>query len=283
MLSEYKPLSIKINHKLHTIDQAWIMGIVNTGMDSFYDGGKYHTIDAALQLCEKHITEGAKIIDIGGQSSKPGVQFASTETEIAATAPVIEAIKKRFPDTIVSIDTFRSEVAYAAINAGVDIINDISAGDDDPQMLDLVAQHQMTYIAMHKKGVSSTMQEHPQYENVSQAVFDYFKNKTEQFKEKGIENYILDPGFGFGKTLEHNYQLFNHWPKLMAFNAPVLIGVSRKSMVYKLLETTADHALNGSSVLHSLALLQGAHILRVHDVAPAQECLKLIQQLRNTV
>ncbi|MEN9344958.1 MAG: dihydropteroate synthase [Bacteroidota bacterium] len=283
MLSEYKPLSIKINHKLHTIDQAWIMGIVNTGMDSFYDGGKYHTIDAALQLCEKHITEGAKIIDIGGQSSKPGVQFASTETEIAATAPVIEAIKKRFPNTIVSIDTFRSEVAYAAINAGVDIINDISAGDDDPQMLDLVAQHQMTYIAMHKKGVSSTMQEHPQYENVSQAVFDYFKNKTEQFKEKGIDNYILDPGFGFGKTLEHNYQLFNHWPKLMAFNAPVLIGVSRKSMVYKLLETTADHALNGSSVLHSLALLQGAHILRVHDVAPAQECLKLIQQLRNTV
>jgi dihydropteroate synthase len=283
MLSEYKPLSIKINHKLHTIDQAWIMGIVNTGMDSFYDGGKYHTIDAALQLCEKHITEGAKIIDIGGQSSKPGVQFASTETEIAATAPVIEAIKKRFPDTIVCIDTFRSEVAYAAINAGVDIINDISAGDDDPQMLDLVAQHQMTYIAMHKKGVSSTMQEHPQYENVSQAVFDYFKNKTEQFKEKGIDNYILDPGFGFGKTLEHNYQLFNHWPKLMAFNAPVLIGVSRKSMVYKLLETTAEHALNGSSVLHSLALLQGAHILRVHDVAPAQECLKLIQQLRNTV
>ncbi|MEN9738860.1 MAG: dihydropteroate synthase [Bacteroidota bacterium] len=283
MLSEYKPLSIKINHKLHTIDQAWIMGIVNTGMDSFYDGGKYHTIDAALQLCEKHITEGAKIIDIGGQSSKPGVQFASTETEIAATAPVIEAIKKRFPNTIVSIDTFRSEVAYAAINAGVDIINDISAGDDDPQMLDLVAQHQMTYIAMHKKGVSSTMQEHPQYENVSQAVFDYFKNKTEQFKEKGIDNYILDPGFGFGKTLEHNYQLFNHWPKLMAFNAPVLIGVSRKSMVYKLLETTAEHALNGSSVLHSLALLQGAHILRVHDVAPAQECLKLIQQLRNTV
>ena len=283
MLSEYKPLSIKINHKLHTIDQAWIMGIVNTGMDSFYDGGKYHTIDAALQLCEKHITEGAKIIDIGGQSSKPGVQFASTETEIAATAPVIEAIKKRFPNTIVSIDTFRSEVAYAAINAGVDIINDISAGDDDPQMLDLVAQHQMTYIAMHKKGVSSTMQEHPQYENVSQAVFDYFKNKTEQFKEKGIDNYILDPGFGFGKTLEHNYQLFNHWPKLMAFNAPVLIGVSRKSMVYKLLETTAEHALNGSSVLHSIALLQGAHILRVHDVAPAQECLKLIQQLRNTV
>jgi dihydropteroate synthase len=283
MLSEYKPLSIKINHKLHTIDQAWIMGIVNTGMDSFYDGGKYHTIDAALQLCEKHITEGAKIIDIGGQSSKPGVQFASTETEIAATAPVIESIKKRFPDTIVSIDTFRSEVAYAAINAGVDIINDISAGDDDPQMLDLVAQHQMTYIAMHKKGVSSTMQEQPQYDNVSQAVFDYFKNKTEQFKEKGIDNYILDPGFGFGKTLEHNYQLFNHWPKLMAFNAPVLIGVSRKSLVYKLLETTADHALNGSSVLHSLALLQGAHILRVHDVAPAQECLKLIQQLRNTV
>lgn len=283
MLSEYKPLSIKINHKLHTIDQAWIMGIVNTGMDSFYDGGKYHTIDAALQLCEKHITEGAKIIDIGGQSSKPGVQFASTETEITATAPVIEAIKKRFPNTIVSIDTFRSEVAYAAINAGVDIINDISAGDDDPQMLDLVAQHQMTYIAMHKKGVSSTMQEHPQYENVSQAVFDYFKNKTEQFKEKGIDNYILDPGFGFGKTLEHNYQLFNHWPKLMAFNAPVLIGVSRKSMVYKLLETTVEHALNGSSVLHSIALLQGAHILRVHDVAPAQECLKLIQQLRNTV
>jgi dihydropteroate synthase len=283
MLSEYKPLSIKINHKLHTIDQAWIMGIVNTGMDSFYDGGKYHTIDAALQLCEKHITEGAKIIDIGGQSSKPGVQFASTETEITATAPVIEAIKKRFPNTIVSIDTFRSEVAYAAINAGVDIINDISAGDDDPQMLDLVAQHQMTYIAMHKKGVSSTMQEHPQYENVSQAVFDYFKNKTEQFKEKGIDNYILDPGFGFGKTLEHNYQLFNHWPKLMAFNAPVLIGLSRKSMVYKLLETTAEHALNGSSVLHSIALLQGAHILRVHDVAPAQECLKLIQQLRNTV
>jgi dihydropteroate synthase len=283
MLSEYKPLSIKINHKLHTIDQAWIMGIVNTGMDSFYDGGKYHTIDAALRLCEKHITEGAKIIDIGGQSSKPGVQFASTETEIAATAPVIEAIKKRFPNTIISIDTFRSEVAYEAINAGVDIINDISAGDDDPQMLDIVAQHQMTYIAMHKKGVSSTMQEHPHYNNVSQDVFEYFKTKTELFKEKGIENYILDPGFGFGKTLEHNYQLFNHWPKLMAFNVPILIGVSRKSMVYKLLGTTAEQALNGSTALHSIALLQGAHILRVHDVAPAQECLKLIQHLKNTV
>ena len=150
-------------------------------------------------------------------------------------------------------------------------------------MLDLVAQHEMTYIAMHKKGVSSTMQEHPQYDNVSQDVFEYFKTKTEQFKEKGIENYILDPGFGFGKTLEHNYQLFNHWPKLLAFNVPVLIGVSRKSMVYKLLGTTAEQALNGTTVLHSIALLQGAHILRVHDVAPAQECLKLIQHLKNTV
>jgi dihydropteroate synthase len=278
MLSEYKPLSIKINHKLHTIDQAWLMGIVNTGMDSFYDGGKYHTIDAALKLSEQHLTEGAKILDIGGQSSKPGVEFSNPQTEIAATAPIIEAIKKRFPDTLLSIDTFRAEVANAAINAGVDI----SAGDDDPEMLALVAKHQMAYIAMHKKGISSTMQEQPHYDNVNQEVFDYFKNKTEQFQVQGIHNYIIDPGFGFGKTLEHNYQLFNHWPKLMAFNAPILIGVSRKSMVYKLLETDANNALNGSTALHCIALLQGAHILRVHDVAPAMDCLKLIQQLRNT-
>ena len=283
MLSEYKPLSIKINHNLHTIDQPWLMGIVNTGLDSFYDGGKYHTIDKALHLCDIHLTQGAQIIDIGGQSSKPGLEFMSTAAEIQATAPIIAAIKKRFPTTLLSIDTFRAEVAQAAIESGVDMINDISAGDDDPAMLALVAKHQMAYIAMHKKGIPKTMQLHAHYEDVSQEVFDYFEQKSNLFKSMGIDQFIIDPGFGFGKTLEHNYALLNHWPKLMSFNVPVLIGLSRKSMVYKLLNTDAEHALNGSTALHTFALLQGAHILRVHDVGPAKECIQLVQQLRNSI
>ena len=283
MLSEYKPLSIKINHNLHTIDQPWLMGIVNTGLDSFYDGGKYHTIDKALQLCDIHLTQGAQIIDIGGQSSKPGIEFMSPEAEIKATAPIIAAIKKRFPNTLLSIDTFRAEVAHAAIESGIDIINDISAGDDDPEMLALVAKHQMAYIAMHKKGIPKTMQLHAHYEDVSQEVFNYFEEKSQIFKSMGIDQFIIDPGFGFGKTLEHNYELLKHWPKLMSFNVPVLIGLSRKSMVYKLLNTDAEHALNGSTALHTFALLQGAHILRVHDVGPAKECIQLVQQLRNSI
>jgi dihydropteroate synthase len=279
MFTHFKSYSLKIKGQPYPIDRPKVMGILNTTHDSFFDGGKYHTTDSALYRVEVMLNEGADMIDIGGQSSRPGADMISEQAEIDRTVPVIAAIAKRFPDAVLSIDTFRAEVARQAVEVGVHIINDISAGEDDEKMLKTVSELQVPYIAMHKQGSTKTMQVDPQYTDVSHDILNYFTKKTELFKSMGIEDIILDPGFGFGKTLEHNYRLMHDLPLFHTFNRPILVGVSRKSMVCKLLKVNPENALNGSTVLHTVALLQGAHIIRVHDVKEAVEAVKIVGQL----
>ena len=256
------------------------MGILNTTSDSFFDGGKYHTIDSALERCEEMLTEGADIIDIGGQSTRPGAELISLEEELKRTIPVIEAIRRRFPQTIISIDTFNAKVAKAAVLAGAQIINDVSAGDDDIDMIPTVAECQVPFIAMHKKGKPSTMQMQPEYEDVLSEVKDYFRNKIEVLQSAGIHDIIIDPGFGFGKTMEHNYSIMKQLVDFHEFQKPLLIGISRKTMIWKLLKTNPEGALNGTTALNTIALMAGAHIIRVHDVKEAVECRSIVDALR---
>lgn len=279
MFAEYKPYSLKIKNKPYSIDRPKIMGILNTTDDSFFDGGKYHTIDAALFRCETLLHEGADWIDIGGQSTRPGAEIITENEEIRRTAPVIDAIVKRFPDSIISIDTFRSVVARHAIQAGADIINDVSAGDDDPLMLTTVSRLDVPYIAMHKKGQPKDMQIKPEYRDVLTEIQSYFQSKAEIFHTHQIKDVIIDPGFGFGKTIQHNYHLLKHLDVFHALNFPILVGLSRKSMIWKLLSSSPEQALNGSTACHILALAKGAHILRVHDVKEAKDCVKIAEEM----
>ena len=279
MFAEYKPYSLKIKNINYSITRPQVMGILNTTDDSFYDGGKYHTIDKALLRCEDMLHEGADIIDIGGQSTRPGADSITENEEIRRTAPVIDAIIKRFPDCIISIDTFRSAVANHAVRAGAAIVNDVSAGDDDEEMIRMVSRLQVPYIAMHKKGLPKTMQDQPHYEDVLLEVKLYLDNKLRLYRDAGIEDIVLDPGFGFGKTLDNNYHLLKHLDVFHTLNCPILVGVSRKSMVWKLLATEPSKALNGSTALHMLALAKGAHFLRVHDVKEAVDCVKIAEEM----
>lgn len=279
MFAEYKPYSLKIKNINYSITRPQVMGILNTTDDSFYDGGKYHTIDKALLRCEDMLHEGADIIDIGGQSTRPGADSITENEEIRRTAPVIDAIIKRFPDCIISIDTFRSAVANHAVRAGAAIVNDVSAGDDDEEMIRMVSRLQVPYIAMHKKGLPKTMQDQPHYEDVLLEVKLYLENKLRLYRDAGIEDIVLDPGFGFGKTLDNNYHLLKHLDVFHTLNCPILVGVSRKSMVWKLLATEPSKALNGSTALHMLALAKGAHFLRVHDVKEAVDCVKIAEEM----
>ena len=279
MFAEYKPYSLKIKNINYSITRPQVMGILNTTDDSFYDGGKYHTIDKALFRCEDILHEGADIIDIGGQSTRPGADSITENEEIRRTAPVIDAIIKRFPDCIISIDTFRSAVANHAVRAGAAIVNDVSAGDDDEEMIRMVSRLQVPYIAMHKKGLPKTMQDQPHYEDVLHEVKLCLENKLRLYRDAGIEDIVLDPGFGFGKTLDNNYHLLKHLDVFHTLNCPILVGVSRKSMVWKLLATEPSKALNGSTALHMLALAKGAHFLRVHDVKEAVDCVKIAEEM----
>lgn len=279
MFAEYKPYSLKIKNINYSITRPQVMGILNTTDDSFYDGGKYHTIDKALFRCEDMLHEGADIIDIGGQSTRPGADSITENEEIRRTAPVIDAIIKRFPDCIISIDTFRSAVANHAVRAGAAIVNDVSAGDDDEEMIRMVSRLQVPYIAMHKKGLPKTMQDQPHYEDVLHEVKLYLENKLRLYRDAGIEDIVLDPGFGFGKTLDNNYHLLKHLDVFHTLNCPILVGVSRKSMVWKLLATEPSKALNGSTAIHMLALAKGAHFLRVHDIKEAVDCVKIAEEM----
>lgn len=256
------------------------MGILNTTSDSFFDGGKYHTIDSALKRCEQMVTEGADIIDIGGQSTRPGAEMISADEELERTIPVIAAIKKRLPDVLLSIDTFRASIARAAVMEGVHIVNDVSAGDDDEAMIPTVAAAQVPFIAMHKKGLPATMQNQPEYENVVEEVALYFREKLLHLEQAGIRDILLDPGFGFGKTMAHNYQLMREMATFHKFQRPLLIGISRKTMIWKLLKTNPEGALNGTTALNTIALMAGAHIIRVHDVKEAVESRSIVEALR---
>jgi len=265
--------------RLLTIDAPIVMGIINTTPDSFYEGSRKNNLDAALQQAEKMIGEGATILDIGAQSTRPGNDIVGPEEEINRLHAITEAIAKRFPDTLISVDTYYSQVATAAANMGASIINDISGGHFDPDMLATVASLKMPYVCMHVQGDAQTMHQVPVYNNVVTDVMDYFIQRIEQCNKAGIADLILDPGFGFSKTPEQNFQLIRSTSSFVALRKPILIGVSRKSTIYKTLGITAQDALNGTTVLHTAALLGGAHIVRVHDVKEAMEAIRLTRYL----
>lgn len=269
--------TIKAGDRILSLDTPLIMGILNVTSDSFFDGGWYSDADKAIERCGQMLREGATIIDLGANSSRPGSVPVGADREWMLLEPVIRGIRGAFPDAVLSVDTFESRVAAQALNLGVHIINDISAGEDDPHMLDVISGSNALYVAMHKKGATMEMQKNPTYENVLEEVHNYFVSRLRIFRSKGIEELIIDPGFGFGKTVEHNYTLLRNLDSFISiFQLPVLVGVSRKSMINKVLGTTPENALNGSSVLHTLALLKGASILRVHDVKEAVECVRLV-------
>jgi dihydropteroate synthase len=257
-----------------------IMGILNLTPDSFFDGGNYNKVDAALAQCEKMIKEGVDFIDVGAYSSKPGTEEVSEEEELKRLLPTFEKLKFEFPQTLFSIDTFRSKVAAQTIDRGAALINDISAGALDPEMLTTIGKHQVPFIAMHMQGRPETMQLQPVYTNVVDEVVFFFSKKIKEAQTAGINDIIIDPGFGFGKTKKHNFELLKQLETFQCFDVPVLAGVSRKSMIYKTLNIKAETALNGTTVLHTLALSKKAQILRVHDVKEAKECINLLEVLQ---
>lgn len=272
-----------INCKGQLIDLARpkVMGILNVTPDSFYDGGKYKSDSAVLAQVEKMLSEGATFIDVGAYSSRPGASHISEEEELKRIVKMVERILEKFPEALLSIDTFRSKVATACLQAGAAIINDISAGNLDGNMLDTIAKFQVPYIMMHMRGTPQTMPEETHYDNVTKEVCLYFSKKIALARAKKLNDIIIDPGFGFSKTLPQNYSLLSHLELLHSLRAPLLVGISRKSMVYKLLGTDPENALNGTTALHTVALLKGAQILRAHDVKEAMECIKIIAEIKN--
>lgn len=267
--------------RLLDISKPVVMGILNATPDSFYNKGKDSNLDSLLRNAEKMLTEGAAILDIGGASTKPGAELIAASEELKRVIPVIEAIAKRFPQAWLSVDTYHSSVATEAIQAGASIINDVSSGSIDAQMLQTVAALKVPYIAMHMKGIPKTMQHNPQYGNATLEVLQYLQNTCNNCKQAGITDIIIDPGFGFGKTLEHNYELLANMHTLRMLGKPILAGISRKGMIWRALNSSPEEALNGTTALNMVALQQGANILRVHDVKEAVEVVKLFLLLTN--
>jgi dihydropteroate synthase len=271
--------SINCGGKLLTFEKPLVMGILNLTPDSFYDGGSHADMDGILHHTHRMIYEGADIIDIGAVSTKPGAADVSFEEEHDRLIPVLENIKKEFPEAIISVDTYRSRIARIAVDKGAHIINDISAGDFDKDMFRVISELKVPYIIMHMKGTPSTMQQNPVYNDVVEEVCSYFVEKVTALKKLAANDIIIDPGFGFGKTVEHNYELLNNLEYFSIFDLPILVGISRKSMINKVLHITPDEALNGTTVLNTIALMKGANLLRVHDVKEAVEAVKLVGTL----
>jgi len=251
------------------------MGILNVTPDSFYDGGRYDSETTILHQTEQMMNHGATFIDVGGYSSRPGAENIPMDEEIRRISIAIKSIVKNFPEAFVSIDTFRSQVANVAVHEGAVMINDVSGGEQDSAMLELVASLQVPYVVMHMRGNPKTMSQLTNYENLMKDVTDFFHHKIHQLTSLGIKDIIVDPGFGFAKTIEQNFTILNSLDYLKILNKPILVGLSRKSMIWKTLSTTADDALNGTSCLNTIALLKGASILRVHDVQQASEVCRL--------
>ena len=267
--------SLNCKGKLLPIETAIVMGILNLTPDSFYAGSRVHGMDQFLKQAEQMLKEGAAILDIGGQSTHPGSTRISEEEELARVIGPIEQCHRQFPDAIISIDTYYSKVASAAVHAGASIVNDISGGEMDLKMLDTVAELKVPYICTHMQGRPNSMQDAPDYKDVVVEVLDFFIAKIHACRTIGISDLVIDPGFGFGKTIGHNFQLLKGLSVLRMLDLPVMTGLSRKSTVYKTIGVSAEEALNGSTVLHTIALMNGAHILRVHDVKAAVEAVKL--------
>ena len=266
--------------KLLVMDKPLIMGIVNATPDSFVEGHLNKGMEAITALASKMINDGADILDIGGQSTQPGSSRINAKEEIKRVIPVIKSIMQLHSDAIISIDTYHSKVAAAAVAAGASIVNDISGGNMDADMLATVGALKVPYICMHMKGTPATMHLQPQYENVTTEVIDFFIEKVSACRQAGIADVIIDPGFGFGKNIQHNFMLLKNLSAFKMFDLPLLVGLSRKSTIYKTLHTDAAHALNGTTVLNTIALMNGAAILRVHDVKEAKEAVTLFENYR---
>ncbi|WP_430972906.1 dihydropteroate synthase [Sunxiuqinia rutila] len=273
--------SINLNGQLIDLSNPIVMGILNVSSDSFFDGGKYETEDAILRRAEQMIEEGVSIIDIGAVSTRPGSGATSTKEELLRLLPAVAAVRKRFPEIPVSIDTFRSWVALRVVDeCGECIVNDISGGDFDEHMFDTVGKMGLPYILMHIRGNPQTMQENPQYDDIIKDISKYFSERVRRLTKAGVKDVILDPGFGFGKTVDHNYDLLNRLDAFKVFQLPVLVGVSRKSMIQKLLDVDAANSLGGTITANTMALLGGADILRVHDVKEAVESVRIFTKLK---
>ena len=273
--------TIRIGTRLIDLQTPKIMGILNVTPDSFFDGGRYETESAMLSHVEVMLREGATFIDVGAYSSRPGAADVPPEEERSRALSAVKKIAAAFPEAVISIDTFRSEVAKACVGAGAHLINDISAGELDPHMPDVVASLGVPYIAMHMKGTPQTMKSLTQYDDLLKEIVDYFHRKLALFNSKGIKDIILDPGFGFAKTIDQNFKLLNNFEYLRVCGRPILAGLSRKSMIWRTLNQSAADALNGTTALNSIALTKGASILRVHDVAKANEVIQLFMAMRN--
>ena len=273
--------TINIKGQLLSLDETQVLGILNVTPDSFYARSRKQTEAAIIDRIETILREGASIIDVGGYSSRPDAAEVSETEEMQRLEMALQPLLQHYPDVVVSVDTFRSSVARQCVEKyGVAMINDISGGELDERMFDTVAQLRVPYIMMHMRGTPQTMQQQTDYEDVTADLLKYFSQKLERLFRLGVNDVILDPGFGFSKTLTQNYELMQHLGDFRIFGLPLLVGVSRKSMIYKLLETTPEESLNGTTVLHTYALLQGADILRVHDVRAAKEAIRIVQQLK---
>ena len=276
-----KRKTLNCNGKLVLIEKPIVIGIVNLSPDSFYDGGTYTTETDLIKRCEAIISEGGDIIDIGAVSTRPGTQSIETVEELRRLDRALCCLRKQFPEVIISIDTYRADVAKAMVeNFGADIINDISGGTLDNKMFETIAALNVPYILTHIQGTPSNMQENPVYENIMQVLIAFFSESVHRLQRLGVKDIIIDPGFGFGKTIEHNFEILRCLKDFEIFELPVLVGVSRKAMIYKLLETDPQHALNGTTAVNTLALLGDADFLRVHDVKEAVECVNIIQMYR---
>ncbi|WP_405269600.1 dihydropteroate synthase [Cellulophaga sp. Ld12] len=273
-------MTINCKGDLLDITDPKIMGVLNCTPDSFYDGGKYKNETEIINQVQKMLVDGATFIDIGAYSSRPGALQVSEEEELKRIIPIVALVLKEFPECKISIDTFRSTVAEACIQEGAALINDISAGNLDLDMMTVVAKHQVPYIMMHMKGTPQDMQQNTNYTNLLTDILHYFSEKITAAHNKKINDLIIDPGFGFSKTIAQNYELMQKLELLKITKKPILVGISRKSMIYKVLKTDAKNALNGTTSLNTIALLKGANILRVHDVKEASECIAIVQQLK---
>ncbi len=274
-------MTINCKGQLIDLTTPKVMGILNTTPDSFYDGGVYKSDKDILLQTEKMLVEGATFIDIGAYSSRPGSEFVNQETELNRIVPVVELLNKQFPEINISIDTFRSNIAKRCIEAGAALINDVSGGQMDEKMMKTVGGLRVPYVMMHMKGTPQNMQNQTSYDDLVKDIIFYFSERLAKAKSHKINDVIIDPGFGFSKTLEQNYELLNKLELFKLLELPVLIGVSRKSMIYKVLESTPQNALNGTTSLNTIALIKGASILRVHDVKEAMECIALTNQLNS--
>jgi len=273
--------TLNCNGKILNLNSAVVMGIINITPDSFFEGHLNKKDTEILSMAEQMIENGVSILDIGGQSTKPGSQRIDADEELKRVIPILESIRNNFPEIIISIDTYYSKVATQAIESGADMINDISAGNLDVEMIPTVGKLNVPYVCMHMQGTPETMQLNPTYNNITLEIIQFFIKKIEACRNAGIKDIIIDPGFGFGKTIEQNFTLLRELQSLKMLDCPILVGVSRKGMIYKTLETSPEHALNGTTVANTMALINGASILRVHDVKEAKEAITIFNAFNN--